>query len=494
MTRRHFWGGALWTVGGYAAVQAMRLGFNLALARSVAPKVFGVMALVNLVVLGLQMFSDLGVRQCVVRHPRGADPDFLNTAWTVQVVRGAVLWLSAAVLAWPIAVVYGEPALLWLVPLAGSAAFVGGFTSTSVLTLSREAKRGPLVRREVGVFAVTIALVLTALTTLHHWVPAESHVAAQLAVIAGGAVFSAVGEVMLSYTLPAVARPRFAWDREAGRHLVGFGGWVFVSTACTFAAAQADRLVVGVLSVETLGVYHIACVLAMLPPLLASALGFHLLFPRLAAALQGGEPLATAFGRAHRVLTLFAGWTVTGAVCVGPAFIGLVYDDRYRDAAGYIQLLSVTAWVTAFLLPGEFLLLALDRPRSLAVGQGVRLALLPAFLWVGYALGGIDGLILGTAAGELVRYLMTARFLAGVGVNVLRIDLGYTIVAVGIVLGFRLAQPVLFAGVGPLVQFLVGGIALTAAWGALAAAASGERLASSLSVVLNRGRAEGVAP
>ena len=493
MTRRHFWGGALWTVGGYAAVQAMRLGFNLALARMVAPKAFGVMALVNLVILGLQMLSDLGIRQCVVRHARGADPDFLNTAWTVQVVRGAILWLIAALLAWPIAVVYGEPDLLWLVPLAGSAAFVGGFTSTAVFTLSREANRGPLVRREVGVFAVTIALVLTALTTMHHWVPAESHVAAQLAVIAGGAVFSAVGEVALSYTLPSVSRPRFAWDGDAGGHLVGFGGWVLVSTACTFAAAQADRLVIGVLSLETLGVYHIAWVLAMLPPLLASALGYHLLFPRLASALRDGEPLATAFDRAHRVLTLFAGWMVTGAVCLGPAFIGLLYDDRYRDAAGYIQLLSVTAWVTAFLLPGEFALLALGRPRSLAVGQGVRLAFLPAFLWVGYSLAGIDGLILGTAAGELVRYLVIARFLAGVGVNVLGVDLGRTVAAIGIVLGYRVAQPVLFAGFCPLLQPLAEGIALTAVWAALAAADSGGSVAATLCRVASRRQAQGVA-
>lgn len=493
MSRRHFWGGALWTVGGYAAVQAMRLGFNLALTRMVAPKAFGVMALVNLVVLGLQMLSDLGVRQCVVRHARGGEPDFLNTAWTVQVARGAILWAVAALLAWPIAVVYGEPALLWLVPLAGSAAFIGGFTSTSVLTLSREANRGPIVRREVGVFAVTIALVLTALPTLPRWVPAEYHVAAQLAVIAGGAVFSAVGEVMLSYTLPTVSRPRFAWESEAGRHLVGFGGWVLVSTACTFAAAQADRLVIGVLSLETLGVYHIAWVLAMLPPLLASALGYHLLFPRLAAAIRDGEPFASAFGRAHQVLTLFAGWMVTGAVCVGPAFIGLVYDDRYRDAAGYIQLLSVTAWVTAFLLPGEFALLALDRPRSLAVGQGVRLAFLPAFLWVGYSLAGIDGLILGTAAGELVRYLVLARFLAGAGVNVTRIDLAGTVAAAGIVLGYRVVQPVLFAGFGPLLQFLVGGFALTAVWAGLAVAVSGECGAATLRRVVNRGRAQGVA-
>src|SRR5438874_1137924 len=58
--------GAAWTVLGFAVRLVVRFGFNLLLTRLVAPKVFGVMALVNLLIQSLHMFSDLGISQCVI--------------------------------------------------------------------------------------------------------------------------------------------------------------------------------------------------------------------------------------------------------------------------------------------------------------------------------------------------------------------------------------------------------------------------------------------
>src|SRR5437660_797361 len=73
--------GAVWTLAGHVATQGARFGFNLVLTRLLAPRFFGIMALVDLFIQGLHMFSDLGLRQCVVQSKRGDDPAFLDTAW-----------------------------------------------------------------------------------------------------------------------------------------------------------------------------------------------------------------------------------------------------------------------------------------------------------------------------------------------------------------------------------------------------------------------------
>jgi O-antigen/teichoic acid export membrane protein len=91
-------GGAL-TAGAYAAAQAARLAANLILARLLFPEAFGVMALVTVFLVGLAMFSDVGIGPAISQSERGDDPAFLNTAWTINVVRGGLLWLmSCAVL------------------------------------------------------------------------------------------------------------------------------------------------------------------------------------------------------------------------------------------------------------------------------------------------------------------------------------------------------------------------------------------------------------
>ena len=66
----------------------LRLVSNLILTRLLFPEAFGLMALVQVFIAGLNMFSDAGIRTAIIRHTRGDDPDFLNTAWTIQIIRG----------------------------------------------------------------------------------------------------------------------------------------------------------------------------------------------------------------------------------------------------------------------------------------------------------------------------------------------------------------------------------------------------------------------
>src|SRR5437763_13718099 len=100
---------AAWIVAGSLAVQATRFAFNLLLTRLLAPHLFGLMALVSLFLQGLQMVSDVGLRQVVVASARGGDDDFLDTVWTLQVIRGLLLAAAAALLGGPLAALYGQP-------------------------------------------------------------------------------------------------------------------------------------------------------------------------------------------------------------------------------------------------------------------------------------------------------------------------------------------------------------------------------------------------
>ena len=93
---------ASWVVIGTGASQLLRLAGNVGLARLLAPEMFGLMTLVNTVLRGLYLFSDIGIGPNIVQHKRGADPDFLRTAWSLQAVRGTVLWLILLALAHPI--------------------------------------------------------------------------------------------------------------------------------------------------------------------------------------------------------------------------------------------------------------------------------------------------------------------------------------------------------------------------------------------------------
>jgi len=136
--KRAFLRGSAWSFSGYVLQQMLRLAGNLVLTRLLFPEAFGLMALVNIFLQGLAMFSDLGLGPSIIQNPRGTEPDFLNTAWTVQVIRGFVLCACALLLGWPLACFYKQSELAFLLPVAGVSAVISGLQSTAMYTENRK--------------------------------------------------------------------------------------------------------------------------------------------------------------------------------------------------------------------------------------------------------------------------------------------------------------------------------------------------------------------
>ena len=80
--------GVIYALIGHGGSQGLRLVSNVILSRMLFPQAFGLMAIVRLVLNGLELLSDAGVAFSIIRDRRGDEPSFLNTAWTIQIIRG----------------------------------------------------------------------------------------------------------------------------------------------------------------------------------------------------------------------------------------------------------------------------------------------------------------------------------------------------------------------------------------------------------------------
>src|SRR6187455_1191565 len=89
--KQRVFGAGIWTLAGHGLGTVIRLVSNLVMTRLLVPEMFGVMAIVLTISMILGMFSDIGLSQNIVQSPRGDEPEFLDTAWVVQIVRGFVL-------------------------------------------------------------------------------------------------------------------------------------------------------------------------------------------------------------------------------------------------------------------------------------------------------------------------------------------------------------------------------------------------------------------
>ncbi len=90
---------SFWVILIFGLSQLVRLGSNLIVTRLLVPEMFGVMAVVNVVIFGIAMFTDLGLWAFIVRHKNPDDPHLLNVVWTLQVIRGWLMFVVVLILA-----------------------------------------------------------------------------------------------------------------------------------------------------------------------------------------------------------------------------------------------------------------------------------------------------------------------------------------------------------------------------------------------------------
>lgn len=415
---------AVASVLGQGAAQGLRLVGNLILSYLLFPEAFGLMLIANTVLLGLQILSDLGLAPAIIRHPRGDDRDFVDTAWTIGVVRGVVLFAIGLLLTIPIADFYREPMLRQIIPAAASSALIVGLISTKIASLTRHLRPGPVLAVEIAAQAAgLVAMIVHAKLAPSVWV-----------LVVGGLVTAVVKTLLSQLALPGPMN-RFRWEARARRDLASFGKWLFVSSIFTFVAMRSDVVMLGrLLPVDTLGVYSIGIMLSMVVRDVLQQIHRFSLMPAMAASHRAGAGvLADNFARVRGLALPAALLAILGATLLAPAFFGLLYDERYHAAAWIAQLSMVAVWFSFLADVNGHALLAAGNSRAWAVTNAVRAIVTTAGCALGFFLGGLPGLMIGGLFGTVAAYAVSTIQLSGLGISAVRTDLPWT--AIGLALG-----------------------------------------------------------
>jgi len=399
--------GAAFTSGGFVLSQGMRFASNLILARLLFPEAFGLMALMAMVLTGLTMLSDTGVPQSIMQSKRGEDPDFLNTAWTLNLMRGVVLWLIACALAWPAAWLYEAPELMWILPLGGLSLVMLGAAPTRVFLAQRHLQLGRIMGIELGSqFVGILAMVTLAWLYQTYWA------------LVAGVLVTGLAKLVMEWTLLTGPRNRLRWEQAAGHELLRFGGWIMLSSAFGFVLLQGDRAILGVfLTVEKLGIYNIAYFLAFFPVLMAHTMMSKLLIPSYREMFAGRDGEHDRKIRRMRMgLTAAVMAMLTIMALIGPALIDLLYDDRYAEAGPIIVMISCAQMFSLVILTYEQAALARGDSRRFFWVVAFRATVQTGCFVTGAALAGLPGALLGQAIAFVLAYPAVAALARHTGV------------------------------------------------------------------------------
>lgn len=390
--------GAAWTIASYGSSQIIRFGSNLILTRLLLPELFGLMGLAYVFIAGINLFTDIGLGPSIIQNKRGEDPQFLNTAWTLQVIRSFFVWICLVIITQPVANFYEDPRLLWLVPIIGINSLIGGFKSTSVSTLERK-----MSVKEVVIFELGIQIVSTTVMIVWAWFDRSIW-----AIVVGGFT-GALMELVWSHFLIPGKSNRFAWDKEAAKEIFSYGKWIFLSTALFFLCSQADRLILGkIFTLTMLGIYGIAFTLGDMPRQVIIAISGRVIFPSISMLAElPRQELRAKILKNRKLILIPLAIGLAIFVSFGDQLILILYRKEYEAASWMMPILALGIWHTTLHNMMASCLLGVGKSQYPAMGNLLTFVNLCISIPLGYHLKGNLGAVIAVALGDLPTYAVT---------------------------------------------------------------------------------------
>jgi O-antigen/teichoic acid export membrane protein len=367
----------MWTLAGFALSTIIRFGTNLVMTRLLAPEMFGILSIASTVIVGLGMFSDLGLKQSIVRSQHSHEPTFLNTGWSIQIIRGLLLWIAALLASMiismgarigqiPAGSVYADPSLQYVLAVLSFAAVIGGFDSTKLIEASRDLSIRTIIKIEV------LSQVLGVMTMLA-WVSIHR----SIWVLVAGSIGSTTARMILGHLTLSGTRNRWQLHRNAASELIHFGKWILMASILGFLVNSGDRLLLaGLIDPRLLGLYSIAGLfVGLIDGILSRVIG-DVTFPAFSEIVrQRPADLKRSYYSFHSLIAAAAYFASGALMASGQAIIALLYDQRYQESGWMLQFLAAVLLTVPFRL-GTQTFMALGQPKLQSNIVVVRLILL----------------------------------------------------------------------------------------------------------------------
>ena len=376
--------GAAWYFFSYGTQQFLRLASNLILTRLLMPNLFGVMTIVNTLLIGLALFSDMGIGASIVQNPRGDTKKFLDTAWTVQILRGIGVSFLACVFALPLASYFEQPIFLSVIPILGLSATIDGFVSTKMHTASRNLAMREFMLIELVAYLVQLAVMIS-------WAYIRPSI---WALVAGGMVQSLV-YMTLSHVVFEGHRNRLLFDKTVLKEMYRFGRWIMFSTAMTFLTRQSDVLLIGkLMGTSFLGIFTTALLFSRMMLDGIMQLGSRILFPSYSHVQRDNPQKLYGMVRQFRLIVIIMTWCAAMFfIFFGNQFIDLLFNEPYTQAGWMLRILSVGTLMSVVSFTYDNVLVAVGRTFTNAVLLAIQLILQVSAMYIGAHYFGERGIV-----------------------------------------------------------------------------------------------------
>ncbi|MDQ5985429.1 MAG: hypothetical protein CSYNP_01139 [Syntrophus sp. SKADARSKE-3] len=305
------------------------LGFvrTIILARLLMPMDFGLIGIAMTVLVTLDLLSQTGFQTALIQRQESSR-SHMDTAWTLLVIRGLVLFVIVFFLAPFIATFFNAPDINLIVKVIAISIILSGFRNIGIIYFYKDLQYDKHFKYEIsGALTDLIISIVLAFILKNVW-----------AIVWGGFAGNMM-RLIMSYVLSDY-RPKFMIDRISLQDLFSFGKWILISGIVYSLLTQADSMTIGkLIGPAALGFYQMAMLIAYLPSSEISTVASHITLPAYSIMKDDLRRIKSAYLDVLR-FTTFLSLPIGALIFIlSPEFITLFLGNHWLPAVSCMQIL-----------------------------------------------------------------------------------------------------------------------------------------------------------
>lgn len=371
--------GVLWLTGAKLVVNVLALASTFVLARLLTPDDFGLVAIATTMLAVLTAVTEMSLASALIHHATPSEEHF-DTAWTMNMIRSAIIAFAFAAAAPLAASYYKDDRLITVMVMLSVSIFMGGTLNPKIVTLTRKLifwqEFAVVVAQKLAGFVVGVVLALIF----------ESYWALLGGILASQGVALVVSYMVVKY------RPRFSLKHF--RELWSFSMWLTLGQMVNTLNWKFDNLLIGAkFGSTTLGFYTVGDTLAGLPTRETIAPIQQTLFPGFRMVIDDPLRLRKAYQRAQETISavaLPAGFVV--ALLAEP-LVRLVLGEKWLEATKVVEILACVFAAQTMTTPVQPLGMAKGATKTLFHRDTISLCMRVPLIIMGAYWGGVQGIL-----------------------------------------------------------------------------------------------------
>ncbi len=393
--------GGIWITLSKILQHSLNFIRTITLARLLSPDNFGLFGIAMLALTAIDKFSFTGFDQALIQKRENIEP-YLDSAWTIQVIRGLILGLLLFCTAPLVAKFFHEPQVTLLLKVLGFSIFIGGFRNIGIVFFHKNIQFNRMFIYELSGTITDFGVALTAAIILRNaW-----------ALVFGFTARNIV-QTIVSYVIHQY-KPRFKINWKHTKDLLSFGQWIWGSTILIFLLTQGDDILVGkILGTTALGFYQMGYKISNLPATEITHALSQVIFPAYSRLQDNIPKLRAAFLRVFQMMTFITFPIAILIFVLAPDFTIVFLGEKWMPMVPVMKTLCYFAVIRTINSVFSAVLTALGKPRISTIGSFFQLIL---FVIIVYPLIINFGLV-GVAYATIIP---NAFFLIYIGIRLLK--------------------------------------------------------------------------